>query len=551
LNFIKWLELFNDFNKVSKVNHPTTLCSPTANFPSWEELGAIIDAVTSFTQLETSLPSSDVPAKLFEVMSNVTMRVMCKKMPTSHEWKLELWHPRAKYICDHTDSMLASSGFHNEYGNRDYWQGAKSMDLSKPDAKLEELIIMEGHSPFFDGPGIHWPSSVCIKTSEFAAIPGRVFDFVPKQALLPIPYEQELYMTHTRESERTLDDVCTSPHHTEMFLASLKVLVTAMFRRPNNVDVWQWHIEYSLDMATYLESNWVQCCTVNLTFMWKKVLLRTQNKSYLLDDDLHEIEDLFHRVHTCVLHHHEPDMGVTYGVDLRWQHLEVVGHLLNGDLFATRNKSSLLDDHLLVVKELAHGALTFVLNHVEKSRSFDLTRPSCDNDVLGDPKSSNLQYMKSAELFEHIGTSEEVHTLYKTSCGEFECVHNSAGSNFQCMAILTKMFSVLMSAKFQQPRTVDMWQQCAIHLACFLKKILWATRNTISLSDNYLSVMKDLACGSLTCISCYDNVASPQSSDAYVFGHGNLMLWSDTDSRWNPRAIQCVHKAERTWIAVL
>jgi hypothetical protein len=56
----------------------------------------------------------------------------------------------------------------------------------------------------------------------------------------------------------------------------------------------------------------------------------------------------------------------------------------------------------------------------------------------------------TAKGIPHLGLyKEETHTLYKTLHGEFDHVHNSAGSNFQCMAIFMKMYSVLMSAKFR------------------------------------------------------------------------------------------------------
>ncbi|KAF9504630.1 hypothetical protein BS47DRAFT_1401210 [Hydnum rufescens UP504] len=91
----------------------------------------------------------------------------------------------------------------------------------------------------------------------------------------------------------------------------------------------------------------------------------------------------------------------------------------------------------------------------------------------------------------------------------FGCVHDSAGLNFQHMAILTEIFRASMSTTSKRPGAVDARRWRTVDPACGLKSDLLATRNKTILSDNHSLAMKDLPRGLLTWISCYNDASRP------------------------------------------
>jgi hypothetical protein len=137
------------------------------------------------------------------------------------------------------------------------------------------------HSPLLDEPGIDPTHSLSYIHTELpepiAVIPGKMPVLVLKGTLSSILYEQEhlkLYTPHPEEFKCTCDDVGMSPRHEKKFLASLKVLMSTMFRGPNKIKVRQWHTVTLGEVLEYVTRAGLQVISYREKSQKKQVLLK-------------------------------------------------------------------------------------------------------------------------------------------------------------------------------------------------------------------------------------------------------------------------------------
>ncbi|KAF9506067.1 hypothetical protein BS47DRAFT_1399824 [Hydnum rufescens UP504] len=171
--------------------------------------------------------------------------------------------------------QMAGSRLQYTYGEVEdatifHLQYAKSMDLLKDLSRLAKKSLIATYLPLHKSP----PSIVMIL--------GEVLE--DTRIVLEKEEWRELHATQTVESERTCKDRDTSSQHAEAYVASPRVLMFAMSKQLDPVDIrWQPTIHLACDM--------------------KNDLLKTRNKPFLLNDHLQGIKNLAHGVLTFVLHH--------------------------------------------------------------------------------------------------------------------------------------------------------------------------------------------------------------------------------------------------------